>query len=339
MSQGNIESYNNSHRAFLQAFIARSTFTLDEAKPVFASIFSAQNECEFLTEDVTEADFNTYISVLNTAISPYDLQIRSTVRQHPLSNSRSSLSNDGNSARQRIYALVNTTSDSLAQLATVHTPDEMAFVQRMLDDMFEKYNTPMREIMAITSTQAVNLGRAGRSSGRNSLGNTNGESQSNVKSLSGAQAQEMLKSLVNEGWFERHGEFYTLTPRALIELRRWLRDTYDEPPDEENEDGVQRIKHCRGCGDIVTMGQRCQNRDCATRLHDHCVEQVFLTQRGRRECPQCDAGWTGRHFVGPKAATNNRASGMSNGTMNGRRSSSGTGAAPNGRITDSDSNG
>jgi non-structural maintenance of chromosomes element 1 len=34
--------YNDSHRAFLQAFLARSTMTFAEAKPVLAAIFSAR---------------------------------------------------------------------------------------------------------------------------------------------------------------------------------------------------------------------------------------------------------------------------------------------------------
>ena len=33
--------YNNSNRAFIQAFIARSTLTFDEAKPLLAAIFTA----------------------------------------------------------------------------------------------------------------------------------------------------------------------------------------------------------------------------------------------------------------------------------------------------------
>ena len=35
------EEYNNSHRAFLQAFLSRSTMTFEEAQPVLAAIFSA----------------------------------------------------------------------------------------------------------------------------------------------------------------------------------------------------------------------------------------------------------------------------------------------------------
>lgn len=36
--------YNNSNRAFLQAFIARSTLTFEEAKPLLAAIFTAHGE-------------------------------------------------------------------------------------------------------------------------------------------------------------------------------------------------------------------------------------------------------------------------------------------------------
>ena len=36
--------YNDSNRAFLQAFIARSTLTFEEAKPLLAAILTAHGE-------------------------------------------------------------------------------------------------------------------------------------------------------------------------------------------------------------------------------------------------------------------------------------------------------
>jgi hypothetical protein len=42
------DGYNDSNRAFLQAFMARSTMTFDEAKPVLAAIFSAHGKFFFL---------------------------------------------------------------------------------------------------------------------------------------------------------------------------------------------------------------------------------------------------------------------------------------------------
>lgn len=41
MSENGDIQYNNTNRAFLQAFIARSTLTFDEAKPILAAIFTA----------------------------------------------------------------------------------------------------------------------------------------------------------------------------------------------------------------------------------------------------------------------------------------------------------
>ena len=53
-----------------------------------------------LPKDVTEADFNKYILAANEAISPFDLEIRST--EHQIS-------------RKRTYALVNSTDDPILQ--------------------------------------------------------------------------------------------------------------------------------------------------------------------------------------------------------------------------------
>jgi hypothetical protein len=36
--------YNNSHRAFLQAFFARSVLTFEDAKPILAAIITAHGE-------------------------------------------------------------------------------------------------------------------------------------------------------------------------------------------------------------------------------------------------------------------------------------------------------
>lgn len=41
MSENGDTQYNNSNRAFLQAFLARSTLTYDEAKPILAAILTA----------------------------------------------------------------------------------------------------------------------------------------------------------------------------------------------------------------------------------------------------------------------------------------------------------
>lgn len=41
MSEPPGDHYNNSHRAFLQAFLARSVLTFEEAQPILAAILTA----------------------------------------------------------------------------------------------------------------------------------------------------------------------------------------------------------------------------------------------------------------------------------------------------------
>jgi len=250
------EDYNNTHRAFLQVFLAKGTLTFEEAKPILANIQTTNgkpfqshvgintdetdnNERETLPNDITEPDFNNYITILNSAISPFDLEIRSSLSQHD---------------RTRIFALVNTTSDAITQLATTHSADEISFLKRVLDAMFETYNTGREEVMAVTSLQALKLARPPVQALQ---ATQDGEMTQGAASqgLTKLEAERMLQSLVAEGWFElsRKG-YYSLSPRALMELRGWLMETYNEADEEdEDEERVDRIKMCHACREIVTV--------------------------------------------------------------------------------------
>lgn len=280
--------YNNSNRAFLQAFIARSTLTFDEAKPLLAAIFTAHEKRETFPEDVTQADFNSYISAANNAISPFDLEIRSTYHQ---------------TTRSRIYALVNSTSDPITQLATIHTPDEISFLKRVLDAMFETYNTPRHEVMAITSMQAIKLHKTLTEDGPQTQ-NGSATQGSAGQSLTMGQAEKMMKTLVEEGWLEKSIKgFYSLSPRALMELRGWLWETYNDLDEDEGDEerASKKIKQCFACKEIITTGQRCPKKSCPCRLHDICVQNFFRTQSSKK-CPLCRTDWTGSDFVGERAA-------------------------------------
>lgn len=71
------------------------------------------------------------------------------------------------------------------------------------------------------------------------------------------QAEKMLKTLVEEGWFEKSRKgYYSLSPRALMELRGWLMETYNDVGDEdedEEEERVVRVKLCFACKEIITV--------------------------------------------------------------------------------------
>ncbi|KAL9037933.1 MAG: hypothetical protein Q9180_003440 [Flavoplaca navasiana] len=67
----------------------------------------------------------------------------------------------------------------------------------------------------------------------------------------------MLRTLVDEGWFEKSNKgYYTLSPRALMELRGWLIETYNDVDDDDEDDDDERpprIKQCVACKEIVTV--------------------------------------------------------------------------------------
>lgn len=260
---------------------------------------------ETLAGDITEADFNSYISAANSRISPFDLEIRSTFHQ---------------TSRQRIYALINSTSDPIMQLATVHTADEISFLKRLLDAMFETYNTIRQEVCAITSMQAMKLAKPPMEDRRETQDGSTTQGSSG-QGLTLLQAEKTLQSLVDEGWFEKSRKgFYSLSPRALMELRGWLLETYNRV-DSEDEDGaedpINKVKVCVACKEILTsvsikpilerlrslilmQGQRCARKTCPCRLHDICTQNFFRVQKSSK-CPMCRKEWTGDFYVGERA--------------------------------------
>ncbi len=225
--------YTDANRAFIQAFLARSVLTLETAQPLIAAISTIQGGREVLPDSVTVQDLNDYISEANRRLSPLDLEIRSTFHQQ---------------TRERVYALINTTSDPLTQLATTYTADEISYVKRLLDGMFEGQNNKGRkEAMCIRGIEAIQHARPNRRETHDGNG-----TQSTAGALSARDAEATLNKLVDEGWLEKsRAGFYSLSPRALMELKGWLIDTYND----EDEDGEkkERIKFCHACKEIITV--------------------------------------------------------------------------------------
>ena len=282
--------YGNGNRAFLQAILARGTITQDEARPILAEIWNLESgdDSEIRPENVSEEAFLDYIDKASEAASRFDYEIRSTVHQV---------------TKKRIYALVNTTSDPQTQLATTYTPDELSFIKRVLDAMFDKYNSPRMEVLAITEMQAIKLARPDR---RGSVVDLETQTQQSAdKGLKHSEVEGVLASLVEGGWFEKSKEgFYSLSPRALLELRPWLVETFNDP--DVGAEEWQRIKFCEACKDIVTIGLRCSDPDCNMRLHDICQEAFWRTRK-EKKCPKCSKEWTGKRYIGERAVTKTEA--------------------------------
>jgi len=305
---GDNDTYDHTHRAFLQCFLSRSTLTFAEAQPILADLKTTYEDRATLSNDIRRSDFNEYINTLNAALSPYDYEIRQAIPQTYARRSNNAVNGSAStqaSSQEPIYALVNTTSDPTTQLATVHKPEEIAFLKRVLDKMFDTNNATNREIMAVTTMQALEASKSS-AGGRHSDVNGNINGASATGGLTKSQAETMLRSLLDEGWFVKMGGYLTLSPRALLELRDWLRETYNEPAEEDDEEPVEKVKSCAACREIVTIGQRCTRRTCKARLHEHCLGSYFRMQGGRQRCGVCKEEWTNDCFVGPKAARTNR---------------------------------
>ncbi|EEY15518.1 conserved hypothetical protein [Verticillium alfalfae VaMs.102] len=284
--------YRDGNRAFLQAFMARGALTFEDARPILAAIFSA-DENQLVTEDkVTRQDFDSYVAAATEAISFFDYEIRSSVHQ---------------ATSKRVFALVNTTSDPTTQLATTYAPDELSFVKRVLDAMFDTYNTPRMECMCLDSMQVIKLARPPKSRHDNPShheeaeeengdggGATQAQTQTQAptdKGLKHSEVEAMAAKLVSEGWLEKSREgFYSLSPRALMELRTWLVESFNDA--EAAAGDWQRIKFCEACKDIITQGQRCAARDCNMRLHDMCGDAYWRARR-EKKCPAMRDGLDG----------------------------------------------
>ncbi|KAK2614368.1 hypothetical protein N8I77_001204 [Diaporthe amygdali] len=281
--------WDHNHRAFMQALMGRGFITIGEGKSIIAAILSAENDSarRVTPDSIDDNTFRQYISKAREAVALLDYDIRNTYHQVD---------------REQVWALINVHSDPSTQLATSRTPDEISFIKRVIDAMFETYNTPRQEVMAITAAQARKVARP---SAPAQDGDADGEEPAQRtadRALKHSEIERLLPSLVAEGWLEESDEgFYSLSPRSLMELKTWLVAAYNDPDAGSND--WQRIKFCEACKEIVTVGQRCPERECSARIHDICSEAYWRTRRGGRTCPRCETAWTGQNYVGEKAVT------------------------------------
>jgi hypothetical protein len=311
------EGYTYMHRAFLHAFLTHSVLTADEIKPVLAHVMTAHSKstCIFLacharlfcpyshivdherpwtSGDVTQPHVTSTIQTINARIEHYDFEIRSLKDQH---------------TKLTVYALVNKTSDSLTQLATRFSASEIAYIRRLLDYMFETNNTRSREVMAIKHTEASQLARVSR---RNRQSQANGASvgadgetaTAADTGISMPEADNVLDTLLSQSFLQQSpAQYYSLAPRALMELRAYLKETYNEPASSAGaDDAIVRIRDCEGCREIVTHGVRCNDKECGVRWHDACANSYYRGRAaGGRGCPKCGTECGGDVYVGERA--------------------------------------
>lgn len=113
--------------------------------------------------------------------------------------------------------------------------------------------------MVVSSMQAMQLAKP--SANRESLNrreSEGGATQGSSGGLTMKEAEGMMGRLVDEGWLEKSRKgFYSLSARALMELRAWLVSTYNYVDEDDEDDGgrgrINKVKMCFACKEIVTV--------------------------------------------------------------------------------------
>jgi len=222
MTDNQVDGYSDVHRAFLQAFIAARTLNLADAKSRLALCLNAQDGQQRNPQDIEESVIDLHVSAIKDKIQILDLDI---VKMRDEA--------DGSI----LWVFVNAVSDAATQSATsFDSTYDLPFLRKLLDTMFRENNTNNNESMSVTSTEALNHAK--------SCG------------LSMLTAENLLSKLVYDGWLclSTNGS-YSLSPRAAVELRNYLRLTYANDSDDEQDQGQRnfiRIKDCRVCKTLVT---------------------------------------------------------------------------------------
>ncbi|KAI9341965.1 hypothetical protein BDR26DRAFT_859863 [Obelidium mucronatum] len=142
----------------------------------------------------------------------------------------------------RSYALVNTNPDEVSQLSTQMNPNEIAFFKRLIYLIM----TADDDVFQITTSDALR--------------------ESKVAKLKATETEALLDSIIQNGWLDLNNGWLSLSLRALMELKTYLREEY--------EDSVQYC-YCY---------ERCAIGACPGRLHKFCAGRYFGS---------CGSAWEG----------------------------------------------
>lgn len=166
-----------------------------------------------------------------------------------------------------LYILINKKSDNAVKLSTVFTNAEIQIINDLIDRMFDHSNESKSSLSySISPAVAVEIVKKSSSKTTNQ------------------QSYEFLNDLELKGWISYIDRRYTLSSRALAELKGFLIDKYGE--DSAETEGS--ISICYGCKQIATRGLRCSNDSCFIRFHNLCRDHFIKSNNDSTKCPNND---------------------------------------------------
>ncbi|EJD05811.1 uncharacterized protein FOMMEDRAFT_78233 [Fomitiporia mediterranea MF3/22] len=166
-----------------------------------------------------------------------------------------------------MYAITNTKSDEVAQLASDYSATEIAFFKAIVEQIM------------LAPKHAYSL---------SSLGALREISHLKGSSMTKAQGEVILASFVARGWLvkSKRGR-YSLGTRSLLELGPYLKSTYEDADSSPNS---SPLLECVACLDLVTKGYMCPTTNCNAPLHKHCYE-AYRRRNVSPKCPKCQKEW------------------------------------------------
>lgn len=278
--------YTSLHAALIDLVMSvrtiRQTSLLLYLKKALVTLYIDQQEDQSTIESLRsmvqaddplpEADLNTLSCVLtsiNTRLEPLDLEIAE--------------SKDMDDSSINVFSFVNKKPTGAIRLSTKYSQNDVQLVKQVIDRIFaaeyvnktsavDEEGTGHSQITySVPCMKMVKYLRDGPKTSED------GDDAPIINRFTLEESDLFLKDLECYGWLERNLNNYTLATRGLVELKKYLIDTYGKYPEGT-------ISVCYGCGDILTRGMACPNASCDVRFHRYCCE---LVQKSRDDtsCP------------------------------------------------------
>lgn len=155
------------------------------------------------------------------------------------------------------YIFINTRFDDIIQGCTPYSPPELDAIKQLIDEI----------VNADDFEFCFPYGNAKQLVG-------------SILKQKASDAAYLIARLVDDGWVEIHlRNRLVLLPASLAELKVYLVDRFGQ---FLAEDSLGKMLNCKTCGDLVTLGLKCESGECAVAFHRKCAE---IFKRDNDVCP------------------------------------------------------
>ncbi|KAJ1939967.1 hypothetical protein GGF37_004181 [Kickxella alabastrina] len=187
-----------------------------------------------------EVEMQEIIESINNSLATYSLELRSIMDQI---------------TGERMWALSNTTADSISIAATPYSSNELPILKSLVEEIYTERAGNYALSLHSALKYATEKGPAG---------------------FTKTNAEALISRFCQDDWLSRDNSGYiVLGARAAIELRSFLADGFGD---------YQR--QCALCSESATRGIVCP--ECSAVVHPYCAERIASSVDGNQlSCPGC----------------------------------------------------